>query len=138
VLDRLFGFWMYDCSGLLLFGLKYAEPAQFHGFAVRQAGHDFIEVGLEDRRLADGQAMLPDNCFYKIGFLHRYQRIAIHFWISVERSDAEPVTAVMTAFTSANRVFENREDTLWGGVRGTSRRTCAGANGRVSEISYNR
>ena len=38
----------------------------------------------------------------------------------------------------AARVFENREDALWGGVRGTSRRTCAGANGRVSEISYNR
>ena len=123
----------------MLFGLKYAEPAQFHGFAVRQAGHDFIEVGLEDRRrLADGKAVFLDERFYDIGFIHDHQWVEIHFWISVERSDAEPVTAVMTAFTSADRVFENGEDTLWGGVRGTSRRTCAEANGRVSEISYNR
>ena len=78
---------MYDCSGLLLFGLKYAEPAQFHGFAVRQAGHDFIEVGLEDRRrLADGKAVFLDERFYDIGFIHDHQWVEIHFWISVERS----------------------------------------------------
>ena len=34
--------------------------------------------------------------------------------------------------------FWNGEHNSGGGVRGTSRRTCAGADGRVSEISYNR
>ena len=111
---------MDDRSSLLLFGLEYAEPAQFYGFAFSQAGHYFIEAGLEDRRgRADGQAMFLDERFYDVSFLHGHQWAAIHFWISVERSavslavsfsswrkrygrsEVEPVTAVIEAFISA-------------------------------------
>ena len=111
---------MDDRPSLLFFGLEYAEPAKLYGFALRQAGHYFIETGLENRRrLADGKAVFLDERFYDVGFFHGHQWVVIHFWISVERSavslavsfsscrkrygrsDVDPVTAVIAAFTSA-------------------------------------
>ena len=62
---------MDDRPGLLFFGLEYAESAQLYGFALRQAGHDFVKAGLEDRRrLAHGQAMFFDYRFYYVCFFH--------------------------------------------------------------------
>jgi len=62
---------MDDRPGFLLFGLEHAEPAKLHGFALRQAGHNFIEAGIKDRRrLAYGQAMFLDDRFYDVCFFH--------------------------------------------------------------------